>query len=73
MSHGVREVKYKGSADVRHIFDHEWRAIKVEGQGTSTWDKSNKFAIPGGQFVDGAIDYFNRDDEFEVIREQSTA
>jgi hypothetical protein len=73
VAHGVKEVKYKGSADVRTIFDSEWRAIKVEGQGTSTWDKSNKFTIPGGQFVDGAIDYFRRDSEFEVVQEQSTA
>ena len=73
MAHGVREVKYKGSADVRTIFDHQWAAIDVEGQGTSTWDKSNKFTIPGARFVDGAIDYFRRDDEFEVIAEQSTA
>lgn len=73
MAHGVREVVYKGSADVRTIFAHEWAAINVEGQGTSTWDKSNKKTIPGDRFVDGAIDYFRTDREFEVVAEQSTA
>lgn len=74
MTSGVREVKYIGkTADVRTISTKEWAAIRVTGQDTVTWDKTNDFTLSGDRFVDDAIAYFHMDDEFEVIVEGSTA
>lgn len=73
MSHSVKAVKYTGQADTRSISRQEWEAIKVVDQASTVWDASNNKELPGAQFVDGAIEYFRRDGEFELVEETSEA
>jgi hypothetical protein len=73
VQHGVKAVKYIGVADVRRITDEEWAATGVRGQDTTTWNAGNGFTILGDRFTQGAIDYFNDDQGFVLIREESTA
>ena len=72
MSHSVQEVKYNGIADLRTISKAEWEAINVTGQDAVEW-RGIGASVPGAKFVDGAIDYFRTDPEFDLVMEKSGA